>query len=240
MTGNGPEHPAKGMDDDFMARRDAARARLDRLFGAKGGDPADRQRWFETVYEEAGGDAAAVPWADLKPKDTLSDWLSSHPGQGANALDIACGLGDNAEALSAAGYRTVAFDLAAGAIEWAKRRFPQSRVDYRQADLFAPPRGWLGAFDLVHECYTVQALRGDLREQSFAAIAGFVAPGGTLLVISRSREDGSEASGPPWPLASSEFKRYEACGLRLVDWKTYEISRSDRVIPHVRAEYLRN
>ncbi len=239
MTGGGANEQEENRDDDFMARREVARARLDRLFGAKGGNAADRRNWFEAVYDEADGDAAAVPWADLKPKAALCDWLALHPGAGERAIDIACGLGDNAEAIADAGYRTTAFDVAEGAVNWARRRFPESPVDYRQADLFSPPDEWRSAFGLVHECYTVQALQGDLRERAFLAIAGLVAPGGTLLVISRIREEGSEASGPPWPLTPSELKRFEGLGLQLVDWKPYEIRRGDRVIPHVRAEYRR-
>mgnify|MGYP000117917931 CR=1 FL=1 len=226
-------------DDDFMARRDAARARLDRIFGSKGGTADDRRTWFEEVYDTAEGDPAAVPWADLKPKETLQEWLSLHPGEGRRALDIACGLGDNAEALAAAGYRTTAFDLAQAAIDWAKARFENSPVDYVQADLFSPPAEWRGAFDLVNECYTVQALHGELRERAFAAIAGFVKPGGTLLVINRSREEGEEASGPPWPLMPSEFARFEDQGLRLVGEKSYKVERPGRIIPHVFAEYRR-
>ncbi|MBA5776714.1 class I SAM-dependent methyltransferase [Stappia sp. F7233] len=226
-------------DADFMARRDAARARLDLLFGSKGGDGDARASWFEAVYEQAAGDPAAVPWADLKPKAALCDWLTTHPGNGKRAVDIACGLGDNAEAIAASGYVTTAFDLSKGAIEWARRRFPESKVDYRQADLFDLPTEWHRSFDLVHECYTVQALHGQLRNQAFAAIAELVTPGGTLLVITRVREEGEEVNGPPWPLEPSELSRFEAAGLGLVAEKAYDVSRADRVIPHKMLEFRR-
>lgn len=227
-------------DEDFMARRDAARERLDRIFGSKGGDADDRRTWFEEVYDTAEGDPAAVPWADLKPKDKLLEWLEHHPGEGRRAIDIACGLGDNAEALAAAGYRTTAFDLAQGAVDWARARFPNSRVEYLQADLFSLPEAWRGAFDLVNECYTVQALHGELREKAYSAIAGLVKSGGVLLVISRSRGEGEEASGPPWPLMPSEFSRFEGEGLKLVGATSYIVERPGRVIPHVIAEYRRD
>ena len=54
------------------------------------------------------------------------------------------------------GFRVTAFDLSPRAIAWARPRFPQ--VEFMAADLFAPPPDWNGAFDLVHECYTLQAL----------------------------------------------------------------------------------
>lgn len=223
----------------FLARRDAARQRLDGLTGADGGDAEDRQAWFRTVYREAGGDPAAVPWADLAPKKALVDWLAARPGNGRRALDVACGLGDNAEALAGAGYATTAFDLAPEAIDWAKRRFSKSAVDYIAADLFALPGAWAGAFDLVHECYTVQAMREPLRSAVLPVLAGLVAPGGTLLVISRSREEGVEAKGPPWPLMPSEWRRFEDFGVTLQEARLYELRRPDRVIPHVIAEFRR-
>ncbi len=35
------------------------------------------------------------------------------------------------------------------AIEWCHRRFPESSVDYRVADLFSLPEEWTQSFDLV-------------------------------------------------------------------------------------------
>ena len=165
-----------GHSEDFLARRNEAHQKLDQLTGARDGGPEDRESWFRAVYRGAGGDPAAVPWADLAPKQVLVDWLAENPGAGKTAIDIACGLGDNAEALAAAGYDTSAFDLAPEAIEWAKKRFPETSVDYRAADLFDLPAEWQGKFDLVHECYTVQALKDPLRSGAIAALAGLVAP----------------------------------------------------------------
>ncbi|MHC5653247.1 class I SAM-dependent methyltransferase [Stappia sp.] len=230
----------KGGDGDFSGRRDAARTRLDDLFGAKGGARGDRASWFHAVYETAGRDPAAVPWADLAPKPELVDWLKEHPGEGRRALDVACGLGDNAEALAAAGYRTTAFDLAPEAIRWAGERFPQGTVDYRVADLLDPPTDWVGGFDLVHECYTLQALDGDLREAAFPALARLLAPGGRLLVLTRTRGEGMPADGPPWPLTPGELHRFETLGLTRVTFEPYEIRKGARVIAHVRALYRKD
>lgn len=224
-------------DPAFMARRDAARERLDQITGAKGGAIDDRLAWFHTVYREAGGDPAAIPWADLAPKAALLEWLADRPGDGKRAVDIGCGLGDNAEAIAAADYDTTAFDLSDEAVGWARKRFPDSPVHYQAADLFNLPADFLGTFDLVHECYTIQALDGDLRAGSVDAIAGLVAPGGTLLLISRSRDEGAETKGPPWPLQPSEWRRFSAAGLTLVTKHFYHVERPGRIIPHVRAEF---
>jgi hypothetical protein len=52
-------------------------------------------------------------------------------------------------------------------------------------------------------------------------VAAFVAPGGTLLVIARARDDHEEIEGPPWPLAASDFDRIERAGLTVVRFEDY-------------------
>jgi SAM-dependent methyltransferase len=150
-------------DPAFAERRAKARAELDAIDPAKGGDPAKagapsadplRRAWFEAVYALADNDAARVPWANLAPHPLARSFIDVQARglQGLSVLDVGCGLGDNAEYFSAAGANVTAFDLVDRAVAWARRRFPQSKVDYRAADLFAAPEGWRGAFDLVHEC----------------------------------------------------------------------------------------
>ena len=50
-------------------------------------------------------------------------------------LDVGCGLGDNAECFAAAGAKVTAFDFVAQAIEWAKRRFPQTQGRLSQSPI---------------------------------------------------------------------------------------------------------
>ncbi len=230
-------------DADFMRRRDAARARLDQLTGARGGDRTNRTDWFKAVYDNAGGDGAAVPWADLAPKAALTEWLTDNPGGGRTAIDVACGLGDNAEALAAAGYHVTAFDLSDTATSWAGRRFPLTSVAYQAADLFDLPEAWLNCFDLVLECYTIQALNGDLRDKAFAAIAAPVALGGRLVVIARIQPDdtvaGTGSGGPPWPLSQSELARFFALGFVAESRYDYAIRKDVRSIPHTRMVFQR-
>lgn len=204
----------------FETRRAEARARLDTLDPHKtpGGVDADpkRQEWFEAVYRLADGDAAGVPWANLAPHPLLADRLARQGAlRGVRALDIGCGLGDNAEALAAAGASVVAFDLVEQAILWARRRFPASAVEYRQADLFAPPPEWRGGFSLVHECYTLQALPEALLPQAARSLAALVAPGGRLLAIARARDEGQKIEGPPWPLTRTQIEALAVDGLTL-------------------------
>lgn len=180
--------------------------------------------WFEPLYAAASGDAAQVPWADLAPNPGLVAWGRRRGTEGLagkRALVVGCGLGDDAEELARWGMQVLAFDVSATAVEWARRRFPASAVRYVAADLLDPPAAWTRAFDLVFEAYTLQSLPEAVRPAAMDRVAGFVAPGGTLLVIARGRDEHEQPAGPPWPLAAGELDRLERAGLKTVRFEDY-------------------
>jgi 2-polyprenyl-3-methyl-5-hydroxy-6-metoxy-1,4-benzoquinol methylase len=193
--------------------RDAGRERaqeLAREHRARG----DAFGWFERLYSEARGDQERVPWADEETNPLLADWLrtAAVDGRGKRALVVGSGLGDDAEGLARAGFAVSAFDLSPTAIEWCKKRFPKSPVDYRVADLFAAPAEWSGAFDIVFECYTIHALPLGIRERAFEPIANFVAPGGTLVVVARGADEHGDPNELPLPLTRKELARFDRLG----------------------------
>ncbi|MFG1684045.1 class I SAM-dependent methyltransferase [Nonomuraea sp. NPDC049269] len=179
----------------------------------------DATGWFERLYAESETGEAIVPWDSQSPHPLLVEWLPMEPGSGSEAgaarrvLVVGCGFGDDAEYLSRFGYDTVAFDVSESAVRLAKERFPASTVDYRAADLLAPPAEWRHAFDLVVEIMTVQALPEHLHAPAIASVAGFVRPGGALLVIASAREEGGPVFAPPWPLTPSEIASFASDGL---------------------------
>ncbi len=232
MAENGVEDPS------FADRRAMARARAGELQQKFEGD-GDPIGWFDALYRAAGDDPAQVPWADLQPHPLLSRWLDAFKDRHAGrALDIGCGLGDNAAALALAGYRVTAFDLSPTAIKWAKKRFHDAEIDFRVANLLELPDELAGAIDLVHETYTLQALKGELREKAFAAVASTVKSGGRLLVICRSRGDNEMPEGPPWPLSRTELATFDALGLKPESFEAIDVTK-DRVIPHVVATWIK-
>jgi SAM-dependent methyltransferase len=212
--------PFDPSDPEQTEKRAAARKRLDSIDPAKQGaelqDP-NRREWFEAVYALSEGDAVNVPWGNLVANPLLLDWLAQNPGlRGLSALDIGCGLGDNAVALAKRGAAVTAFDFVPRAVEWARERFPNDGIAFIVADLFAPPAEWREAFDFVHETYTLQALPAERLPAIRTALADFVKPGGRLLVIARAREeDWRQTDGPPWPLACSDIEAFTQCGLTL-------------------------
>ena len=177
------------------------------------GRPTD---WFERLYREADGDTSVLPWADLAPNAELAAWAARpHVLHAAKtAVVVGCGLGHDAEFLAGMGLDVTAFDVSPTAIEWAKKLHPGSPVRYEVQDLFAMPEAMRSRFDLVVEIYTLQALPFAVRGAAATAIRDLVAPGGTLFVYTRLRDDGPEApqlveaeSGPPWPLGRRELDR---------------------------------
>src|SRR5215469_2321053 len=184
----------------------------------------DQLSWFERLYQEGERGEAIVPWGDGTPNPHLVEFWQQHPLEtgGKTALVIGSGFGDDAEQLAKWGFRTIGFDIAPSAIEQTKKRYPHSRVNYVLADLFDPPRAWIGAFDFVLEIYTIQSFVGDLRTKSIDAIARFVAPRGHLLVIARGRDESEpEVLGPPWPLTREELDGFQRAGLEVESFEDY-------------------
>jgi SAM-dependent methyltransferase len=209
------------LDPASVERRAAARKMLDVIDPAKNpgdgsGDPY-RRGWFEAVYALSEGDPAKVPWGNMVAHPLLLEWLAGNPRlDGLAALDIGCGLGDNAAALAGQGARVTGFDLVSRAADWAGRRFPNLGIDFCAADLFDPPREWVEAFDFVHETYTLQALPLELLDSARKNTAGFVKPGGRLLVITRARDERQDFEGPPWPLTRENIESFAIHGLTLL------------------------
>lgn len=229
------------MTTDDIDHRKQLRARLDTLEGANGGGWENRKSWFEQVYTTADGDTNEIPWAELKPKAPLVEWLEHNKGEGRTALDVGCGLGDNANALYEAGWKTSAFDVAPTAIEWAQKRFPSGEIEFRCADLFNPPVDWVGKFDLVYECFTLQAIGIEMRGNVVKPLKSLVAPGGTLIILGRYYDGTGDRSGPPWPLTDEEIAEYYGDGFEEASRTTFVQHKDDgRNIPHIWLELKRS
>jgi SAM-dependent methyltransferase len=220
--------------------RDRTRSRALAADHARQGDGLG---WFEALYREAAGDPGAIPWADLAPNPLLVAYHAQHPriGEafaGRTCLVIGCGLGDDAEYLAASGGRVTAFDLSETAVRWCERRFPKSAVSYLAANLLAPPEEWARRFDFVFEANTLQALPAELRPRAIECGAGFVAPGGTLLVVCRGREPDEIVEGPPWPLVREEVEAFGRLGLREVSFQDLIVD-GDPPVRRFAAEFQR-
>ncbi|MFP5310578.1 MAG: class I SAM-dependent methyltransferase [Actinomycetes bacterium] len=186
---------------------------------------ADPTGWFEPLYERAGGDPSAVPWARLAPSPHVLAWLDQ-PGLDLTDVDavvVGCGLGDDAAALAERGAHVVAFDVADTAVRWAAERFADptwpGSVEWRVADLLELPDDLVGSGGLVVEVRTVQSLPEPVRPAALAAVASLVGEGGLLLhvgLVATSPAGAARWQGPPWALAPDELRAYEAAGLERI------------------------
>ena len=178
----------------------------------------EQKNFFESVYENANyDDLSAIPWATLAPNVYLEKHLSV---QGVvsdkKALVIGCGLGDDALALEKYGYDVEAIDISASAIALAKKRHPQSKVNFHVGDIYDMPESSVGKYDFVYEGLTIQSLPRADREKLIGIIASLVAKDGELLVYANTQDDADNYGGPPWPLYEDEFMLFEKEGLEKV------------------------
>ena len=233
QTKNSDTNPNE-FDVEFINRRENAVERILINKGINSGDIQQHNQWFKDVYNSAGGDLAAVPWADLQPKNALKSWLKANPGDGRTVLEIGCGLGDNAVAFESHGWKVTAFDISESAINWSKQRFPDSKVNFQHADLFNLPSQWLQSFDLVFDCFNLQAFfPGDLRSLAIEAMAGLVRESGELLLISLLKKELDVTSNPPWPLTPENLLEFKKHGLTIISNRTELISQRNGMVPQV-------
>ena len=126
--------------------------------------------WFDVLYQQANNDPDKIPWAKMRSHPYFQDWLDrlteGDIAPDASVLVIGCGLGDDSEALSDKGFNNItAFDISPKAIDWCKKRFLNSAVNYVVADLFELDPSWQSQFDLVYECRNIQALPLNVRAE---------------------------------------------------------------------------
>ena len=183
----------------------------------------DPLQWFEVIYQKSQQEDVKIPWDDDTPNPNLVDFCNRQKliGTGKTALTIGSGFGHDAEHLSSLGFEVTGFDLAPTAIKAAKAKFPNSRVRYAVADLFALPNDDIGRHAFVLEAYTLQALPYDLRQMAIPIIASLVELGGSLLVITRGREERDPPGDMPYPLTKSEILGFEDHGLAVAQFEDY-------------------
>ncbi|MGI8646582.1 MAG: nitrilase-related carbon-nitrogen hydrolase, partial [Nocardioides sp.] len=193
-------------------------------------------RWFDRLYAEGVAGDITMPWDRADPHVLLREWAERArlDGTGKRAVVVGCGLGADAAYLASLGFATVGFDVAPTAIEVARARHGDAGVEFRVADLVALPEEWTGAFDLVVEIFTIQALPDPPRAEAARRVTSLVAPGGSLLAVA-FRHDGSTSpeKGPPFALTQQTMDGLAVDGLSVV-------AREELPGPRWRVEYHRD
>ncbi|MFC6706132.1 class I SAM-dependent methyltransferase [Flexivirga alba] len=186
--------------------------------------------WYAQLYADARAGSSKVMWDHGEPTPYLLDWLGERfaaGGRRGRAVVIGCAYGDDAEPVASYGFDVTAFDVSVTAVEIALTRNPGSAVDYRHADVVDLPSEWLGAFDLVIECTTLQSLPPELHEAAATSVASLCALDGEVLVIARCPSE-VDPPGPPWLLTEQEVGRVAVDGVRLTRLRRIPMRGGDR------------
>ncbi len=152
------------------------------------------------------------PWGD-EPAETIRRRLTGvAPGR---AVDLACGDGRHSRWLARHGWTVTGLDHSEVAIEQARVKDPDGRIDWQVGDVldWEPP----GSVDLVLVAF-LHLPTEQLRDQ-LARVAGWLTPGGRLLYLGHSIENYHRGvGGPPDPaiLPSATDLVFAAAGLQIV------------------------
>ncbi len=176
--------------------------------------------FFESIYQRGRGNEEQIPWAEMKTNKFLAEYLEQNSAKG-KAVVIGCGLGDDAVALEDAGFEVTAIDISETAIEWCKKRFPDSEVDFIVQDIFELPQQMRGSYDFVFESRTIQSLALEHRNKIIGEISSLTAPQGKILVLANGKNEGERFNGPPWPLTSNELRLFTNYGLNELEFSIY-------------------
>ncbi len=182
-----------------------------------------------------------TPWADLEPNKFLRRWAekTNLHGNDRRALVVGCGLGDDARFLYDLNFRVTAFDISPTAIKWARKLHSETGIEFFAADLFDAPQEWFQAFEFVLEVYTIQPLPLAMRPRVIDAISDFVATQGTLVVVTRGREDDEEPLELPWALSRRDLSQFERNNLKPIRFEEMLGDEEEEPIKRFVIEYQR-
>jgi len=186
-------------------------------------------RWVEELWAAAERDEIDTPWDRTDPFPAVAEMVAAMgAGDGRAAVVVGAALGADAEALARAGWRTTAFDISPSAVRMVRRRHLDSSVDYRVGDLLDLDDELVGAFALVVEVFTVQAMPPAVRRRAIDGVRRLIAPGGCAVVVQFVRGDVPPGDGPPWLLDRAEMESFAEGDVALTSLHDAPSPRDDR------------
>ena len=178
------------------AAGNVANPMLQALPSAAAGSMAGAVINAELVHDDAAGGVSPNEW-DLRYDGDDQIWSGNPNGtliaevdglEPGRALDVGCGEGADAVWLAEQGWKVMALDVAAPALERASAAAGSRGLSIETVCADVPSAGLTaGSFDLVSVFYS--AIPRTPEAEAVDALLDAVAPGGTLLVVGHSFDD---------------------------------------------------
>ena len=180
--------------------------------------------WFDRLYAEGVAGEVTMPWDHTDPNvgaARVGGAVGTARCRVAGPSSSAAGSGRTRRTSPRWASRRPASTCRRTRSVWrASGSAPRTQggLDFRAADLLDLPPEWLGAFDLVVEIYTIQAVPEPPRTDIASGVRSLVAPGGTLLAIQfRASGEDDSTEGPPFALGEARIRSLGGDTLDLVD-----------------------
>lgn len=171
---------------DTVPRDDEARSRrvpLERAFESEEAKRTYNRRLFAVIAPRYDLATRLLSYGqDQRWKRRLVRLAGPRPGE--RALDLACGTGDIALALAAAGARVTGLDLTRAMLLRARRRDAAGCIVWVAGDMQRLPFG-AGQFDLVTAGYGLRNVPG--LDEALAEIRRVLGPGGRFVALDFDR-----------------------------------------------------
>ncbi len=167
-----------------------------------------------------------LPWNINKPASELTRIVERGEPAPGRALELGCGIGNDALYLAERGFTVTAVDLSPTAIETARQRAQAAAltVEFRLEDLTAcPDLG--GPYDFVYDRGAYHCLRRESLPAFLALLERVTRPGALWLNLSGSANEPSD-EGPP-KVSEAEIRSELGClfdihELREFQWEPSE------------------
>lgn len=143
-----------------------------------------------------------TPWDLGGVTPGLINWLRDQDLAGQAALIPGCGRGHDANYLAKQGIKVTAVDFAVSALDAARETYPESIVNWLQADVTALP--FEATFDLAWEYTCFCALMPHLRNSYLENVAQALKPGGRFVGLTFLKVQKPE--GPPFSIDPDELR----------------------------------
>ena len=154
-----------------------------------------------------------TPWDTQAVTPALAQKLRCGKGR---CLVPGCGRGHDAAYLAEIGFQVTAVDISPGALQAARDRYPEARVDWVQGDMLA--MAFPAEFDLVWEYTCFCALLPEDRPTYLDQVWQTLRPGGRYMgLVFQSVRDPED--GPPFQVDPAAFKVALGSRFNLVDYE---------------------